>query len=130
MTTKNVTQNRLKLKPSQRSRQLGQERSALPGQQLHLWEKKPEVAPYLQIQSIPVAERIDPKENRYILIILPYNVRLVGGQYSSSEAYQIAKAVRGWDWSLDPEGRPYCLPQLERLLDHICKCSGLKGGEA
>lgn len=87
-----------------------------------------ESAPYLQIQSVPVSQRIDPEQNSYILVIQPAGVRAAGGQYTADEAHEIAKATRGWDWSLDKNDRPKCLPALERLLDQICKRSA-KGGE-
>lgn len=92
-------------------------------------EQKPETAPYLQIQSVPVAERLNPRKNTYVLVILPHGIRAAAGQYTAEEAHAIANAVKGWDWTLDPDGRPYCLARLEALLDSICKRSALKGGE-
>jgi hypothetical protein len=85
--------------------------------------------PYLQITSVPISERIIPSENRYILLIQPHGVRATGGQFKADEAYEIAKATRGWDWSLDRNGRPRCLSRLEELLDRICK-DAFKEGEA
>jgi hypothetical protein len=92
-------------------------------------QAKSEVSPYLQIASAPLAERINPKENRYILLILPANVRATAGQYTSNEAFEIARLTKGWDWRLDERDRPKCLPRLEQLLDQICKKSTAKGGE-
>jgi hypothetical protein len=85
-------------------------------------------SPYLQIKSVPVDERVDPKEIRYALWIYPYLVRACGGQFTGHEAHQIAKATKGWDWQLDENNRLYCLPQLEALIDSIIKRSA--GGEA
>lgn len=85
-----------------------------------------EASPYLQIQSIPITERINPREPRYILVILPQRVRAFGGQFIVEEAHAIAKATRHWDWSLDENKRPRCLPALEALLDNICKRSAVK----
>jgi hypothetical protein len=100
--------------------------------QLNLWEspRKPaaEASPHLQIKSVAACERIDPKEIRYALWIYPHAVRACGGQYSADEAHKICKAVKGWDWVLDENNRPYCLPQLEALIDSIIKRSA--GGEA
>lgn len=107
-------------------------RKALPrATQLSLWhsQQKSETAPYLQITSIPVNERINPKENRYILVIQPHGIRAAGGQFSCTEAYAIGQAVKGWDWNLDEAGRLRCLPALEALLDSICKNSYRKRGE-
>jgi hypothetical protein len=89
----------------------------------------PEASPYLQIAAIPIAERINPKENRYILLILPQRVRATAGQYDADEAFEIARLTRGWDWELDEHSRPKCLGRLEQLLDQICKKSATKGGE-
>ena len=87
--------------------------------------RKPELmgdtAPYLQIESTPLKERIDPSRHTYILIILPQGVRAAGGEYSAEEAYEIAQATKGWDWSLNSEGRPVCLGRLEALLDNIIR---------
>lgn len=91
--------------------------------------QSPHQSPYLQIASVPVNERIDPKEVRYILIILPHGIRAAAGQYTAQEAHAIAKAVKSWDWSVDENQRPFCLPALEAMLDSICKYSALKGGE-
>jgi hypothetical protein len=85
-------------------------------------------SPYLQIKSVPVDERVDPKEIRYALWIYPHLVRACGGQFTAEEAHEIAKATKGWDWQLDENNRLYCLPQLEALIDSIIKCS--PGGEA
>ena len=92
--------------------------------------QSPHQSPYLQIASVPIKERIDPKEVRYVLIILPHNIRAAAGQYTAQEAHAIANATKGWDWSLDENQRPFCLPALEALLDSICKHSAFKGGEA
>jgi hypothetical protein len=91
--------------------------------------QSPHQSPHLQIASVPVNERIDPKEVRYVLIILPHGIRACGGQFTGDEAYEIARLVKGWDWTLDPNGRPYCLAQLEALLNRICKRSSVEGGE-
>jgi hypothetical protein len=100
--------------------------------QLTIWEspRKPaaEASPYLQIKSVPVDERVDPKEIRYALGIYPHAVRACGGQFTGDEAHQIAKATKGWDWQLDENNHPYCLSQLEALLDSIIKRSA--GGKA
>ncbi len=87
-----------------------------------------EAAPYLQIASVPIRERISPREPRYILVILPQKIRAIAGQFTGHEAHQIAKATKGWDWQLDENNRLYCLPQLEALIDSIIKQSA--GGEA
>lgn len=84
---------------------------------------------YLQIQSVPIAERVDPERNSYILVLQPVGIRAAAGQYSPAEMDEIAKATRGWDWSLDKDGKPQCLQRLEALLNQICKRSA-KGGEA
>jgi len=100
--------------------------------QLNLWEspQKPaaEASPYLQIKSVPVRERVNPKEIRYTLWIYPHAVRACGGQFTGHEAHQIAKATKGWNWLLDENNRLYCLPQLEALINSIIKRS--VGGEA
>lgn len=75
--------------------------------------------PYLQIASAPLAERVNQKENRYILLIQPQGIRACGGQYTADEVYVIAQSTKGWDWSLNENNRPYCLPRLEALLDAI-----------
>lgn len=62
-------------------------------------------------------------------MILPHGIRAAGGQYRAEEAHAIANAVKGWDWSLDENQRPFCLPALEALLDSISKQSPLKGGD-
>jgi hypothetical protein len=80
-----------------------------------------ESAPYLQIESVPLEQRVDPSQHRYWLILQPHGVRAAGGQFTSDEAHEIAKATRGWDWSLDECQRPKCLPRLEALLNQICK---------
>ena len=124
------------IKPDERSQQSkparSRNRTILKSPQGILRGHKPETAPYLQIESVPVAQRIDPKENRYILVIQPQGIRASGGQFTSGEAHEIAKAVKGWDWTLDPDGRLYCLPQLEALLNQICQRSALtqQGGES
>jgi hypothetical protein len=87
-----------------------------------------EASPYLQIQSVPITERIDPEKTSYILVILPQQVRAAGGQFTAEEAHAIAKITRGWDWSLDEKERLRCLPALEALLGNICKRSFEKGG--
>ena len=100
--------------------------------QLTLWkpQQKPaaEASPYLQIKSVPVKERVNPKEIRYELWVYPHIVRVCGGQFTGQEAHQIAKATKGWDWALDENNRPYYLPQLEALIDSIIKRSA--GGKA
>lgn len=90
-----------------------------------------EIRPCLQIESVPEGERVDPKQNSYVLVVQPHNIRACGGQYTADEAYQIAKATRNWDFSLDENQRPRCLPQLVRLLDGIIKRTHQqgKGGE-
>lgn len=100
--------------------------------QLNLWkaQRKPEAeaSPYLQIKSVPVEERVNPKEIRYALWIYPHAVRACGGQYSADEVHRICQAVKSWDWELDENNHPYCLPQLEELINSIIKRS--VGGEA
>ena len=101
-------------------------------QQLSLFSDSPGIepkSPYLQIASVPIAERINPKENRYILLILPQRIRATPGQYTGDEAHQIAKATKGWDWSLDKNGRLRCLTRLEAVLDVICQRSFKEGGK-
>jgi len=112
------TPNRGLSATSQAPRELGDSQKFL---------EKRDVSPYLQIKSIPVDERVDPKEIRYALGIYPHAVRACGGQFTGDEAHQIAKATKGWDWVLDENNRPYCLPQLEALIDSIIKRSA--GGE-
>jgi hypothetical protein len=85
--------------------------------------------PYLQIQGVPIPERVDPARLSYILVIQPIGVRACGGQYSAEEAHEIARLTKSWDWRPDSDGRPRCLGRLEVLLDGICKRSGL-GNEA
>jgi len=100
--------------------------------QLNLWESPQkaavEASPYLQIQSVPVKERVDPKEIRYELWIYPHAVRACGGQYSADEAHKIYGAVKKWDWKLGENNRLYCLTQLEAVIDSIIKSSSPKGG--
>jgi|GEM_PF-3387667 hypothetical protein len=95
--------------------------------QITIWESPQspaaEALSYLQIKSVPVSERIDPKEIRYELRIYPDAVRACGGQYSADEAHKICQAVKGWHWGLDENNRPYCLPRLEALIDNIIKRS-------
>lgn len=79
--------------------------------------------PRLEIQSVPIAERVDPKRNSYILVIQPVGVRAAGGQYTADEANEIAGRTKGWDFSLDKDGRPRCLPRLVALLEQICERS-------
>ncbi len=101
-------------------------------QQLCLWEPsiaKDEVTPFLQIKSVPIAERIDPRENRYILLIQPHGLRAAGVQLTSDEAYQVGQQTKRWDWSFNADGRLRCESRLEALLDRICKHS-FQGGEA
>ncbi len=86
--------------------------------------------PRLQIESVPVAERINPHEQRYVLVIAPQDIRACGGQLTAHEAHEVAKATRGWNWELDSNNRPLCLGQLEALLERICQSSARKGGEA
>lgn len=106
-------------------------RSALTRSQSERREKnfKEESTSYLQIQSVPITQRVDPERNSYVLVVQPVGVRACGGQYSADEAHKIAKATCGWDWTLDSDGRPRCLPRLEVLLDRICKRVVLNGGE-
>ncbi len=91
-----------------------------------------ESTPYLQIQSVPISQRVDPERNSYILVIQPVGVRAAGGQYTADEAHEIADATHGWDWRLDENRRPKCFPRLEALLNVICKRSAKadEGGEA
>jgi hypothetical protein len=102
-------------------------------QQLSLFSDSPGIepkSPYLQIASVPIAERIDPKQNRYVLLILPQRVRAAGAQLTADEAHEVALTTKGWDWSLDKNGRLRCLARLEALLDSICQRSFKEGGEA
>ncbi len=105
---------------------------AIQAIQLHLWQPpqqaKADASSYLQIQSVPITERIDPRETRYILVILPQNFRASGGQFTAEEAHEIAKATKGWDWQLDENNRLYCLQRLEALIDSIIKRSSHLGG--
>jgi hypothetical protein len=87
-----------------------------------------EASPHLQITSVDFDEKISPKENRYILLIQPQGIRAAGGQYTADEAYEIAKGTWGWDWKLDENNHPYCLAELEALLDAICRQAAGKGG--
>jgi hypothetical protein len=96
--------------------------------ELELLGSQEVVSPYLQVTSVPLAERIDPKENRYMLLILPAGVRAAGAQLTADEAHEVAKATKGWNWSLDKNGRLRCLARLEGLLDSICKPSFKEGG--
>lgn len=83
-----------------------------------------DASPYLQIKSVSVEERVNPKEICYALWIYPHAVRACGGQYSADEAHKICQAVKGWDWVLDEKNNhPYCLPQLEELINSITKQS-------
>jgi hypothetical protein len=92
--------------------------------------EKKEPKSQLQITSVPVAERIDPKENRYILVIRPQGIRAAAGQYTAAEAHEIARLTKKWDWTLDASNRPQCLPALEALLTSIVKRSTSQGVEA
>jgi hypothetical protein len=85
--------------------------------------EKKEPKSQLQILSVPVAERIDPKQNRYILLVQPHGVRAAAGQYTATEAHEIAKLTKNWDWSLDGNNRPQCLSALEVLLTSVIKKS-------
>ena len=98
-------------------------KSRLSGQStlFNTTQEKKEVKSFLQIISVPVGERLNPKENRYILVIQPHGIRATGGQYTAQEAHQIAKFTKSWDWSLNQTGKPGCLPALEVLLDQLCK---------
>ncbi len=91
--------------------------------------QKPRVSPQLQIASVPLVERINSKENRYILLVQPQGIRACDGQFTADEAYQIAKLTKRWDWSLDGNNRLYCLAALEQLLDSIIKQSS-QGSES
>ena len=117
---------------NQARRELGDSRKNLKPRQLSLWHpiQQPGQKPFLQIASVPLQERVNPKEHRYCLIIQPIGVRACGGQFTSDEAYRIGKATKRWDWSLDAFNRPRCLPDLEALIDDICKQSAANGGEA
>jgi len=84
-------------------------------------QEKKEAKSFLQVTSVPITERLNPKENRFILLIQPQGVRATGGQYTAQEAHQIAKFTKSWDWSLNDTGKPGCLPALEVLLDQLCK---------
>ena len=85
---------------------------------------------FLQIKSVPVKERVNLKENRYILVIQPIGIRACSGQFTADEVYNLSQAIKGWDWSLDAANRPYCLPELESLIDEICLQSSVDGGAA
>lgn len=85
-----------------------------------------EGTPYLQIVSVPIEQRVHPKRNSYILVVQPFGVRAAAGQYSAEEASEIARVTKGWDFSLDEDGKPKCLPRLVALLERICN----KGGAA
>jgi len=108
---------------NQARRELGDSRKILNSIQLDLWESqnKPQgqASPYLQIRSVPVDERINPKEIRYALWIYPQGIRACGGQFTAEEAHEISKSTRGWDWSKSQAS-------LEQLLDGICKRSSVK----
>ncbi len=108
-----------------------QSANCVDDRQLHLWEppQTKTEAPYLQIQSVPVNERVSRKEPRYVLVILPHGIRACGGQFTAEEAHAITQKTKGWDWSLDANNRPRCLPALEHLLDRICHASSQCGGE-
>jgi hypothetical protein len=94
-------------------------------------QEKKEVKSFLQIASVPVGERLNPKENRYILVVQPHGVRAAAGQYTAEEAYEIARLTKNWDWSLDANNRPEVLSALEILLDQLCRPSSpWKGGKA
>jgi hypothetical protein len=73
--------------------------------------------------EVPIPERVDPERDSYILLILPVGIRTAGGQYSADEAHEIAKTTRGWDWRLDENQRPRCLPRLEALLTALQESS-------
>lgn len=88
-----------------------------------------EGTPYLQIQGVPITQRVDPERISYVLVVQPVGVRACGGQFTADEAYEIAKLTKGWDWRLDPDDKPRCLGRLEALLERICKRSSL-GNEA
>ncbi|HEY9615102.1 hypothetical protein [Allocoleopsis sp.] len=79
--------------------------------------------PYLQIQSVPIDQRVDPERNSYILLIQPIGIRAAAGQYSTAETDEVTQATRGWDWRLDENQRPKCLGRLVELLERICKKS-------
>jgi len=96
--------------------------------QIDSTEKK-EPKSQLQITSIPIAERTDPKQNRYILVIQPQGVRAAAGQYTAAEAFEIARLTKKWDWTLDANNRPQCLLALEALLTSIVKRSDEGGGK-
>jgi hypothetical protein len=133
MNTENLTRNNLKFKPHKQSRQFSQARnearSPLRAKKLDLWDQaEKEKLPYLQIQSVPVKKRVNAKEIRYELWIYPHAVRACGGQFTGHEAHKICQAVKGWDWVLDENNRPHCLPELEALIDNIVERS--VGGEA
>jgi hypothetical protein len=89
--------------------------------QLCIWHpiQSPEQKPFLQIESVPLQDRVNPKENRYALWIYPQGIRACGGQFTAEEAHEISKSTRGWDCSNSQVA-------LERLADGICKRSSVK----
>ena len=89
--------------------------------QLNIWHpiQSPEQKPFLQIESVPLQDRVNPKENRYALWIYPQGIRACGGQFTAEEAHEISKSTRGWDCSNSQVA-------LERLADGICKRSSVK----
>jgi hypothetical protein len=89
--------------------------------QLNIWHPipLPDQKPFLQIASVPLQERVNPREHRYCLVIQPLGVRACGGQFTAEEAHEISKSTRGWDCSNSQVA-------LERLADGICKRSSVK----
>jgi len=114
--------------PKRRSRHFREGRS----QECEFFAPLPtrKASPYLQIASVPTNERINSKENRYVLMIQPQGVRVGGGQYTADEVYEIGRLTKGWDWRLDENNRPHYLERLEALLNAIIKRSSQQGGES
>jgi len=99
---------------------------------LNIWHPipLPDQKPFLQIASVPLQERVNPREHRYCLVIQPLGIRACGGQVTADESYKLAKATKHWDWSLDKNNRPRCLAKLEALIEQICKQVPVIGGAA
>ena len=89
--------------------------------QLCIWHpiQSPEQKPFLQSESVPLQDRVNPKEIRYALWIYPQGIRACGGQFTAEEAHEISKSTRGWDCSNSQVA-------LERLATGICKRSSVK----
>lgn len=77
----------------------------------------------LTVEAVPPDQRVTPDCERYILVLKPSCTRLPG-HFFGDEIDKIIAATKGWNWTLDRQGRFTNLGQLEIVIDQIL--GGLK----